>query len=94
MIVIAALNRPNSVSPTLRRLEILCIHTEKIKLAPDVDLVQIGSETHGYVGADLSSLCSEAAIQRICEKMDVMDLQNNTTNAKVLNALVVTKVNF
>jgi transitional endoplasmic reticulum ATPase len=65
-----------------------------MKLADDVDLIQIGNETHGYVGADLALLCSEAALQQICEKMDVMDLQNNTSNVEVLNALVVTKENF
>ena len=109
VIVMSATNRLNSVNPALRRfdhevyisipdtvgrLEILRIHTKNMKLADDVDLVQIGNETHGYVGADLALLCSEAALQQICEKMDVMDLQNNTSNDEVLNALVVTKENF
>ncbi|CAF4928912.1 unnamed protein product, partial [Rotaria sp. Silwood1] len=109
VIFMAATNRPNSVTPALRRfhhevgiripdaigrLEILHIHTKNMKLADDVDLIQIGNETHRYVGADLASLCSEAALQQIREKMDVMDLQNNTINVEVLNTLVVTKVNF
>ncbi|CAF3367609.1 unnamed protein product [Rotaria sp. Silwood1] len=109
VIVMAATNRPNSVNRALRRfdrevdisipdaigrLEILRIHTNNMKLADDGCLVQIGNETHGYVGADLASLCSEAALQQIREKMDVMDLQNNTINVEVLNALVVTKVKF
>ena len=63
-------------------------------LADDVDLVQIGNETPGYVGADLASLCSEAALQQICEKMNVTDLQNNTINVEILNVLVVTKESF
>jgi transitional endoplasmic reticulum ATPase len=83
-----------SIPDAVGRLEILRIHTKNMKLADDVDLVQIGNETHGYVGADLASLCSEAALQQIREKMDVMDLQNNTINVEVLNALVVTKENF
>lgn len=36
-----------------------------MKLADDVDLEQIAAETHGHVGADLASLCSEAALQQI-----------------------------
>jgi len=39
------------------RLEILNIHTKKMKLAPDVDKLAVAKETHGCVGADLSSLC-------------------------------------
>lgn len=47
------------------RLEVLRIHTKNMKLADDVDLEQIAAETHGHVGADLASLCSEAALQQI-----------------------------
>ncbi|CAF0906938.1 unnamed protein product [Adineta ricciae] len=76
------------------RLEILRIHTKNMKLSDDVDLVQIGNETHGYVGADLASLCSEAALQQIREKMDVIDLEEDTIDAAVLNSLAVTQDNF
>ncbi|CAF1415163.1 unnamed protein product [Rotaria sordida] len=65
-----------------------------MKLGDDVDLVQIANETHGYVGADLASLCSKAALQQIREKMNVMDLQKDTIDAEVLNSLVVTQENF
>jgi transitional endoplasmic reticulum ATPase len=83
-----------SIPDAAGRLEILRIHTKNMKLDDDVDLVQIGNETHGYVGADLASLCSEAALQQIREKMDVMNLQNNTINDEILNQLVITKENF
>ncbi|KAF9206859.1 AAA ATPase cdc48, partial [Podila verticillata] len=36
------------------RLEILRIHTKNMKLDDDVDLEQIASETHGYVGSDVA----------------------------------------
>ena len=65
-----------------------------MKLGTDVDLVQIGNETHGYVGADLASLCSEAALQQIREKMDVIDLEEDTIDAEVLASLAVTQDNF
>ena len=28
--------------------------------------LQVAAETHGHVGADLASLCSEAALQQVC----------------------------
>jgi transitional endoplasmic reticulum ATPase len=76
------------------RLEILRIHTKNMKLNDDVDLEQIGNETHGYVGADLASLCSEAALQQIREKMDLIDLEEDAIDAEVLNSLAVTQENF
>jgi transitional endoplasmic reticulum ATPase len=45
-----------------------------MKLGDDVDLEQIAADTHGYVGADMAALCSEAAMQQIREKMDLIDL--------------------
>eukprot|EP01126_Amoeba_proteus_P021049 TRINITY_DN2134_c0_g2_i22.p1 TRINITY_DN2134_c0_g2~~TRINITY_DN2134_c0_g2_i22.p1 ORF type:complete len:398 (-),score=87.92 TRINITY_DN2134_c0_g2_i22:881-2074(-) len=47
------------------RLGILKVHTKDMKLSPDVDLSLIASETHGYVGADLSLLCTEAVLSCI-----------------------------
>ena len=57
-------------------------------------LPQIANECHGYVGADLASLCSEAAIQQIREKMELIDLEEDTIDAEVLNSLAVTMENF
>jgi transitional endoplasmic reticulum ATPase len=76
------------------RLEILQIHTKNMKLGDDVDLQSIASETHGYVGSDLASLCSEAAMQQIREKMDLIDLDEDTIDAEVLDSLGVTMENF
>lgn len=76
------------------RLEILRIHTKNMKLADDVDLEQIASETHGHVGADLASLCSESALQQIREKMDLIDLEDDQIDAQVLDSLAVTMENF
>lgn len=76
------------------RLEILRIHTKNMKLADDVDLETIAAETHGYVGSDIASLCSEAAMQQIREKMDLIDLEEETIDAEVLDSLGVTMENF
>lgn len=45
------------------RREILEIHTNGMPLEPDVDLEQLASRTHGFVGADLESLAREAAMR-------------------------------
>ncbi|KOX73300.1 Transitional endoplasmic reticulum ATPase TER94 [Melipona quadrifasciata] len=76
------------------RLEILRIHTKNMKLADDVELEEIAAETHGHVGADLASLCSEAALQQIREKMDLIDLEEEHIDAEVLSSLAVTMDNF
>ena len=76
------------------RLEILQIHTKNMKLGEDVDLESIAAETHGYVGSDVASLCSEAAMQQIREKMDLIDLDEDTIDAEVLDSLGVTMENF
>lgn len=76
------------------RLEILRIHTKNMKLGDDVDLEQVASETHGHVGADLAALCSEAALQQIREKMDLIDLEDDQIDAEVLDALAVSQEDF
>merc|ERR1712184_82944 len=76
------------------RMEILRIHTRNMKLGEDVDLEQVAAETHGHVGADLAALCSEAALQPIREKMDLIDLEDETIDAEVLDSLAVTMADF
>jgi transitional endoplasmic reticulum ATPase len=44
------------------RLKILQVHTAKMPLTKDVNLKDLAKETEGYVGADLESVCREAAI--------------------------------
>ncbi|CAI9107026.1 OLC1v1006293C1 [Oldenlandia corymbosa var. corymbosa] len=72
------------------RLEVLQIHTKNMKLADDVDLERVSKDTHGYVGADLAALCSEAALQCIREKMDVIDLEDDSIDVEILNSMAVT----
>ena len=76
------------------RLEILRIHTKNMKLSDDVDLEQVASETHGHVGADMAALCSEAALQQIREKMDLIDLEDEHIDAEVLDSLAVNMDDF
>ncbi|KAM0902506.1 hypothetical protein ACQ4PT_019246 [Festuca glaucescens] len=47
------------------RLKVLRVHTKNMKLDMDVNLEVVAKDTHGYVGADLAALCTEAALQCI-----------------------------
>ncbi|HTN51946.1 MAG TPA: AAA family ATPase [Anaeromyxobacter sp.] len=50
------------------RRKILSIHSRRMPLAAEVDLERLAEITHGYVGADLAALCTEAgmvALRRI-----------------------------
>ncbi|XP_031418370.1 zgc:136908 [Clupea harengus] len=83
-----------SIPDSIGRLEILQIHTKNMKLADDVDLERIGKETHGHVGADMAALCSEAALQAIRKKLTLIDLEDDTIDADLLNSLAVTMDDF
>lgn len=82
------------VPDEIGRMEVLRIHTRNMKLAEDVDLAQVAKETHGYVGADMAALCTEAALQCIREKMDIIDIEEDTIDAEVLDAMAVTNDHF
>ncbi|KAL6645792.1 hypothetical protein ACP70R_017400 [Stipagrostis hirtigluma subsp. patula] len=69
---------------------VLRIHTKNMKLADDVNLEVVAKDTHGYVGADLAALCTEAALQCIREKMDVIDLEDETIDAEILSSMAIT----
>ncbi|MCK4499234.1 AAA family ATPase, partial [Candidatus Babeliales bacterium] len=47
------------------RYEILLIHTRGMPLNEDVDLSRLADMTHGFVGADISALVKESAMQSL-----------------------------
>lgn len=51
------------------RLDILKIYANPMPLADDVSLEALADETHGFTGADIESLCKEAAL-RVMEGVD------------------------
>jgi len=76
------------------RLEILNIHTQKMRLSSDVNIEEICKETYGFVGADLAQLCTEAAMQCIREKSEFFDIDEERIDSTVLNSLFVSQDNF
>ena len=47
------------------RREILDVHTRRMPTADDVDMDRLAARTHGFVGADLESLVTEAAMSAL-----------------------------
>ena len=47
------------------RVEILQIHMRNMPIAEDVDLEGLADRMHGFVGADINSLCKEAAMKAL-----------------------------
>ena len=76
------------------RLEILHIHTKNMKLAEDVDLERVAEQIHGFVGADIAQLCTEAALACIREQMDIIDVDDDVIDAEILSAMAVNQQHF
>ncbi len=70
-----------------------CYSSTHVVDASDL-FMQSLQDTHGYVGADLAALCTEAALQCIREKMDVIDLEDEEIDAEILNSMAVTNDHF
>ncbi|AQK70871.1 Cell division control protein 48 homolog D [Zea mays] len=66
VIVMGATNRPNNIDPALRRFgrfdQVIDIGVPDEVGRLEVNLELISKDTHGYVGADLAALCTEAAL--------------------------------
>jgi transitional endoplasmic reticulum ATPase len=75
------------------RLEILYVHTRGMPLAEEVDLVAIAEMTHGFVGADLASLCKEAAMHTLKRLIPDLDSEE-LIPIRVLEGLKVTDDDF
>ncbi|MHA2243646.1 MAG: CDC48 family AAA ATPase [Candidatus Hodarchaeales archaeon] len=59
------------ISPDVEsREKILQIHTNNMKLGPDVNLSQLASDLEGYVGADIAAICREAVMIALRENLN------------------------
>ena len=56
------MRRVNPGDPAGSRLVLFEINFKTVKLAPDVDLQGVAARTEGYSGADITSVCRDAAM--------------------------------
>ena len=76
------------------RYEVLQIHTRGMPLAGDVDLKRLSEMTHGYTGADLSSLGRETAMKALRRYLPQIDLEEERVPPSVLEKMEVTGEDF
>jgi len=76
------------------RLEILEIHTRGMPIADDIDLKDLSSELHGYTGADIKSLCREAALKSIRRYLPEIDLETEKIPSEVLQSMEIKLIDF
>ncbi|MFZ3059805.1 MAG: CDC48 family AAA ATPase [Candidatus Methanoperedens sp.] len=79
------------------RLEILQVHTRGMPLAQDMSeetgLREIADMTHGFVGADISSLCKEAAMHAIRLILPKINIEEEIP-PEIMEQIVVTRSDF
>jgi len=76
------------------RLEVLLIHTRGMPIAEDVNLKDLASELHGYTGADIKSLCREAAMKSIHRYLPEIDLETEKIPTEILKSMEVRLIDF
>jgi len=77
------------------RLEILKIHTRNMPLAKDVNIESLAEVTHGFVGADLSSLAKEAAMNVLRRMIPELNLRDKVElSEEILNKLIIQDKDF
>ena len=98
----AALRRPGrfdrefeiSVPNVDGRLDILQIHTRGMPLSQEINLKDLAGQLYGYTGADIKSLCREAATRAIRRYLPQMDLESERIPTKVLKTMEIKLVDF
>lgn len=75
------------------RKEILQIHARSMPLADDVNVDELAGITHGYTGADISSLTKEAAMKVLRRILPKIDLEKEIP-VEILDNLKVTRDDF
>ncbi len=75
------------------RLEMLEIHTRGMPLGEDVRLGDLADHTHAFVGADIESLCKEAAMHALRKILPEIDIDEEIP-PEVLDRLRITEEDF
>ena len=76
------------------RMEILTILTNCMPLDNNVQISEIANITHGFVGADLSSLVKESAMNALRRIVPDLDLENVKIPGEILERLFIQQNDF
>jgi len=76
------------------RNEVLQIHTRNMPLEEDADLKRLSDVTHGYTGADIASLCREAAMKALRRYIPEINLEEERIPPEILEKMVVNMEDF
>lgn len=76
------------------RLEVLQIHTRGMPITKGLTLKDLAGELHGYTGADIKSLCREAAMKAIRRYLPKIDLETEKIPSHVLQSMEIKLADF
>lgn len=76
------------------RMEILQIHIRNMPIAEGVNLDELASITHGFVGADIAQLARESAMNALRKFLPNLDLDAGIIPTEVLDKIKVTMEDF
>ena len=76
------------------RKEIFQIHTRNMPLDSKISLKEYSQITHGFVGADISAVCREAAMSSLRRYLPKINLDSEMIDPELLEQIEVTKEDF
>jgi transitional endoplasmic reticulum ATPase len=83
-----------SVPDLQGRREIIAIHTRGMPMEADVDIEELARTTYGFVGADISALAREAAMETVRRNVHQLDMDQGEIPPDVLENLSVRRDDF
>jgi transitional endoplasmic reticulum ATPase len=76
------------------RREVFQIHTRNMPLDKKISLKEFANITHGFVGADISAVCREAAMAALRRYLPQINLDSEIIDPELLEQIEVTKADF
>ncbi len=76
------------------RREVFQIHTRNMPLDKKISLKEFSIITHGFVGADISAVCREAAMSALRRYLPKIDLESEIIDPELLEQIEVTQEDF
>ncbi len=76
------------------RREVFQIHTRNMPLDKKISLKEYAKITHGFVGADISAVCREAAMSALRRYLPKIDLESEIIDPELLEQIEVNREDF